>query len=217
MQEVFGVDASPSMIESAKKDFGGPNVQFKVVDCRVLEEHTDIVDGSWDKVISNAAFHWILRDPDTRLSTLKACYTALKPGGAFVFEMGGAGNVAEIHSALISAIVHQGVPIAKAREASPWFFPSEAWMRKALEDIGFEIEKLELRHRPTKTTTGEKGGLEGWIWFMCAQFLEVLDSDEKRKEVVREVCESLQSVVTRSEDGSQWIGYMRLRCLARKR
>mgnify|MGYP000874469395 FL=1 len=47
---VLGLDSSPSMIESAKKDYSGPKTEFRVVDCRFLEQETSIVDGTWDKV-----------------------------------------------------------------------------------------------------------------------------------------------------------------------
>lgn len=47
---VLGIDASPSMIESAKKDYGSPKAEFRIVDCRYLDKEKDIVDGSWDKV-----------------------------------------------------------------------------------------------------------------------------------------------------------------------
>lgn len=47
---VLGIDASPSLIESARQDYASPNAEFRVVDCRFLEEEKDIVDGKWDKV-----------------------------------------------------------------------------------------------------------------------------------------------------------------------
>lgn len=166
--------------------------------------------------MSNAALHWILRDPSTRINTLTACFSALKPGGAFVFEMGGAGNVPEIHTALLSALVHQGLPIDRAREASPWFFPSEVWMRKTLEDVGFIIEILEMEYRPTQLTTGDGGGLRGWVKLMGASMLEALDIESKREAAIDEVCDVLSTVVTRIEDGSQWLGYVRLRGVATK-
>lgn len=46
----MGIDASPSMIESARKDYGDSKAEFRVVDCRYLDKEKDIVDGSWDKV-----------------------------------------------------------------------------------------------------------------------------------------------------------------------
>lgn len=47
---VLGIDASPSMISSAKQDYGSPKAEFRVVDCRYLDKELDIVNGAWDKV-----------------------------------------------------------------------------------------------------------------------------------------------------------------------
>ena len=47
---VLGIDSSPSMIESATRDYGSSDVKFRVVDCRYLDKETGIVDGTWHKV-----------------------------------------------------------------------------------------------------------------------------------------------------------------------
>jgi hypothetical protein len=168
--------------------------------------------------ISNAALHWILRDESTRLSTLQAIHDSLKLGGAFVFEMGGHGNVGEAVATLLSVLTHNGATISQARESCPWFFPSEDWMRGALEKVGFrDIEKLEVEYRPTKLTAeqGGNGGVEGWVRLMGAQMLEILEG-EARERAIREACEVLETIVTRDEDGSKWLGYVRLRGVVRK-
>ncbi|KAF1989684.1 hypothetical protein K402DRAFT_261425 [Aulographum hederae CBS 113979] len=217
---VLGLDASPSMIETARSSYLAhhPNLEFRIQDCTRLVEalasHPEL-DGQWDKVFSNAALHWIMRAPATRESVLAAAYAALKRGGTFVFEMGGAGNVAEVHTALIAALVAQGVPVLEAREASPWFFPSEDWMRTELEKVGFTVEKCEVEYRPTRMTDEKGGGLAGWVRLMGAEFLEKVE-EERSEEAVGFVCELLESVVTREEDGSVWIGYVRLRAVAKK-
>ena len=88
-------------------------------------------------------------------------------------------------------------------------------MRTTLEDIGFKVEKLELEYRPTRLTDDkEKGGLEGWVRLMGASMLEVIEDEGKRESAVKEVCEVLDPIVTREEDGSQWLGYVRLRGVA---
>lgn len=116
---------------------------------------------------------------------------------------------------MLWALVHHGLSIEEARAATPWFFPSDVWMKDALERLGFHVEKIELEYRPTKLTTAAGGGLAGWLRLMCAQMLDALP-EEKREVVVKEVCDVLQTVLTREEDGSQWMGYVRLRGIARK-
>ncbi|GES64903.1 S-adenosyl-L-methionine-dependent methyltransferase [Aspergillus terreus] len=215
VEYVLGVDSSPAMIESANKDYAGPKAAFRVLDCCYLEQDPSVVNGQWDKVISNAALHWILRNESTRVSTLRGIYGCLKPGGTFVFETGAHGNVGEVLTALIYALVQQGIPIERAREVVPWFFPSADWMTSTLEDIGFKVEKMETEYRPTKLTSAADGGLAGWVRLMGAQLLDVLPV-EKREDVVQQICEVLQTAVTRPEDGSQWLGYVRLRGVAKR-
>ncbi|OJD13047.1 hypothetical protein AJ78_06439 [Emergomyces pasteurianus Ep9510] len=213
---VLGIDASPSMISSAMQDYGSARANFRVVDCRHLDKHLEIVNGTWDKVISNAALHWILKDASTRVGVLEAIYSCLKPNGVFVFEMGGHGNVPEANTALLAAVMHQGSTIQQARAANPWFFPSEAWMRTTLEKIGFHVEKLEVEYRPTKLTTDENGGIAGWVRLMGSEMLDIVKADG-REAAIEEVCQLLETVITREEDGSKWLGYVRLRGVAVRR
>lgn len=180
----------------------------------------DLEESSFDKVFSNAAMHWILRDPSTRVPFFADVFALLKPGGSFVFEMGGAGNVAEVHAVLIAVLsLRCGISMQKIREADPWFFPSDDWMRGTLEAAGFEVRVAELEYRPTKTTPRSSdgaGGVEGWVRLMGAQFLELVEEGALRDDVVKHVCAALEDVMTREEDGSQWFGYVRLRAVAVK-
>ena len=47
---VLGIDASPSMIDHARKTYGSPGAEFYIVDCRYLERETSIANGTWDKM-----------------------------------------------------------------------------------------------------------------------------------------------------------------------
>jgi trans-aconitate methyltransferase len=215
---ILGLDASPSFIQTAKEKHTTQNCKFELQDCRRIGQFAEAVDGSWDKVFSNAALHWILRDPSTRDDVFKDIHSALKPGGVFVFEMGGKGNVEAVHATILSVLVANGISLSSARDSSPWFFPSDVWMSSQLQKHGFEVEKCELEYRPTKCTPKSSdgaGGLEGWIKLMGAEMLGVVE-ESKRDDVVRQVCEVLETVVTREEDGSQWLNYVRLRAVARK-
>lgn len=42
--QVVGVDSSPSMIESANKDYGGEKAGFRVLDCCYLEQDKGVAD-----------------------------------------------------------------------------------------------------------------------------------------------------------------------------
>ena len=214
---VTGLDASTNLLQAAESNYGtNEGLAWNMLDCRYLEDSSAVKEEGYTKVFSNAALHWILRDASTRMSVFRGAHRALQPGGAFVLETGGAGNVAEVHTALLAALIHQGVAIEKARETCPWFFPSETLMREMLEKVGFKVEKMKLEYRPTKLTTEKEGGLEGWIRLMGAKFLDVLPTVEKKEAVVREVCDVLQTVLTHEEDGSMWLGYVRLKVVARK-
>ncbi len=88
--DVIGVDASPAMIEKAKEL--GLNVA--VMDARELT-----FENEFDAIFSNATLHWV-KPPELAVAGVAR---ALKPGGIFVAEMGGHGNVAAIVTALIAA------------------------------------------------------------------------------------------------------------------
>ncbi|KAK3054292.1 hypothetical protein LTR09_004560 [Extremus antarcticus] len=210
--EVLGLDASESFIKSAQQQYASSNCTFKHQDCTKLDQCAEAVDGSWDKVFSNAAMHWILRNPDIRTPYFDNVNKALKPAGKFVFEMGGNGNVAEVQAAATAALLHAGVPLEKARAANPWFFPSTEHMSGLLSNAELEVELCEHEYRSTKLTadTDDKsGGLEGW-------FIEVVPED-RQGGVVKEICDVLTPIMTRHEDGSKWMGYTRLRAVARKK
>ncbi|KAI4268558.1 MAG: hypothetical protein LQ337_007771 [Flavoplaca oasis] len=214
---VTGVDASANLITAAKKAYGSrAGLSWHVQDCRYLDRWINFQKEGYTKVFSNAALHWILRDPTTRESVLRNIYGILRPSGTFVFEMGGKGNVAEVHAALIAAVAHQGTPLEDARELCPWFFPSEALMKQMLDEVGFKIQRMESEYRPTKLTMEKDGGIEGWVRLMGASFLDGLDSPVKREAIVKEVCEVLKTVISHEEDGSMYLGYVRLRVLATK-
>lgn len=216
---VLGLDASQSFISTAQEKHSADNCNYELLDCTRLDSYPIAVDGSWDKVFSNAAMHWILRKPDIRIPFFHHVNKALKPGGMFVFEMGANGNVAEIQAATIAALIHAGLSITEATEACPWFFPSTDWMSATLNDTGFDVEICEHEYRSTALTPKKadgSGGLEGWVGLMCSEFVEPAGPD-KRESVLREICEVVDPIVTRHEDGSKWIGYCRLRAVARKK
>ncbi|KAI9668800.1 MAG: hypothetical protein M1831_000869 [Alyxoria varia] len=221
---IVGLDSSASFIETANANVATEhgNATFFKQDCRRIASDdwpSILKHEQFNKVFSNAALHWILRDVSTRKTFFSDILGLLKPDGAFVFEMGGAGNIAEVHTAIESVLnLRYQVPLQKIRLQSPWFFPSESWVKDVLEETGFEVEKLEIEYRPTRMTPKSadgSGGLEGWVRLMGSAFLDLIDETD-RHAAVEGVCQVLEDAVTREEDGSQWLGYVRLRAIARK-
>ncbi|KAH7319266.1 methyltransferase, partial [Rhexocercosporidium sp. MPI-PUGE-AT-0058] len=218
--KIHGIDASPAMIESAQKSTvadpaASKTCSFEVIDATKLISNPALQTASYDKVFSNAAMHWILRREETRRDFFAGVRGALKPGGVFVFEMGGMGNVAEMRTALLSIISHK-IGLPQARAADPWFFPDETWMTKMLEETvgGFKVEKMEREYRPTKA---DRGGIEGWVRLMGKQFFDAVPDEGEKEECVREVCEVLRTVCgSPGEEEGEWIGYVRLRGVVRK-
>ena len=59
----------------------------------------------FDAVFSNAALHWV-RDQDAMMAPSAS---RLRPGGRFVAEMGGHGNIAAIRVALMAVLTRHGL------------------------------------------------------------------------------------------------------------
>ncbi|KAK4042216.1 Acetamidase [Parachaetomium inaequale] len=183
-----------------------------VLDATALPSTPHLQNASFTKAFSNAALHWVLTPPPTREAVFRGVRDALAPGGTFVFEMGGLGNVPEIRAAVLAAVGRR-VGLARAQEADPWFFPDEEWVRDIMEVKvgGWVVEKAEREWRPTRA---DKGGVEGWVRLMAKNFFEVLPEGE-REECIREVVDVLE-VVCKQPGGWHMLSYVRLRVVARK-
>jgi trans-aconitate methyltransferase len=186
---VVAVDASAEQIAAARA---------RGLDARVVDAQQLSFDEEFDAVFSNAALHWI-PDLDT---VLGGVFRALRPGGRFVGEMGGSGNVKTVVTAIYSALDKRGLDGARF---NPWHFPSESEFCSSLQDRGFEVRELVLFDRPTALP----GGFEDWMDTFCGVFTEPL-SPNQRPGFVREVVDVLRPSLYTVRDG--WVlDYVRLR------
>jgi len=193
--QVVGVDGSRDMVAAAQK---------RGIDARVLDAYQLDFTSEFDAVFSNAALHWMKRDPD---AVIQGVRRALRPGGRFVAEMGGHGNVAAIMVALCSTLENHGVKDSAAM--LPWYYPSPDEYRERLERAGFETEYIELIPRPTPLPTGMRGWLETF-----AMPLTNSVPKEARADFLHEVTERLRPVLC--DSSGRWTAdYVRLRFLAR--
>ncbi|MBE3042533.1 hypothetical protein IMZ48_08130, partial [Candidatus Bathyarchaeota archaeon] len=109
-----------------------------------------------------------MRPQEKRTEFFRSVRDALAPGGTFVFEMGGLGNVCEMRAALLMATARH-IGLENAQRADPWFFPDEDWLVDVMEKKvgGWKVERVEREWRPT---TADKGGVEGWVRLMGQSF-----------------------------------------------
>ncbi len=190
---VIGVDASATMVAAACA---------RGLDARVMDGHALDFERMFDAVLSNAALHWMTAPQ----AVLTGVARALKPGGRFVGEFGGHGNIATVIAALrtVHAARRPGVPLAL-----PWYFPTAEEYRERLTVAGFAVETIRLFDRPSPLPTG----LAGWLETFIAFYLEDLPATE-RTDVVSAVCDAAASGL-RQPDGRWVADYVRLRFSAR--
>ena len=103
---VVAVDSAQSFVDAAQRR----GVEARLMDAQALR-----FEREFDAVFSNAALHW-MRDADAVLSGVQR---ALRPGGRFVAEFGGQGNVASVVNALHAELARENID---AGPLNPWYF-----------------------------------------------------------------------------------------------
>jgi SAM-dependent methyltransferase len=141
------VDAAPDLIAAAKA---------RGLDARLMDGQTLPFAAEFDAVFSNAALHW-MRDADAVIAGVKR---ALKPGGRFVAEMGGHGNIASVIVALTAVLARRSV---LAGPLNPFYFPTAEAYRARLEQAGFAVNEIAILPRPTVLTSD----IEAWLDAFC--------------------------------------------------
>jgi SAM-dependent methyltransferase len=191
---VLGVDSSPQMVAAAKE---------RGVDARCMSGEALPFDQQFDAVFSNAAMHW-MSDHD---AVLHGVHRALKPGGRFVAEFGGQGNIAAIRVALLAVLTPRGIPPERI-ENNLFFSPTE--YRARLQTHGFLVQEITLTPRPTPLPSG----MTAWLETFRSSVLALLPAAERPDAIDHIV--SLLKPVLRDQQGNWVADYVRLRFLARR-
>ena len=195
---VVAVDRSREMVAEARRKF--PQLRFEVCDARALP-----FDQEFDAVFSNAALHWI---PEAE-QVVDGISHALKPGGRFIAEFGGRGNVQNVVAALQQGLIALHIP---PEDANPWYNPSIAEYSSLLEQYGLEVRQAILFDRPTKLEDG-KDGLVNWIAMFCESFFARIP-ESRRYDYLHAVAEAARPNLWKSD---HWeLDYRRLRLAAWK-
>ena len=196
--EVLGVDSAETMILQARQNY--LDLQFAVMDAINLEFTEE-----FDAVFSNAVLHWI-KQPE---KVIAGVWKSLKPGGRFVAEFGGKGNINSIQTALERAICQENSAFENL--LNPNYFPSIAEYGSLLEKQGFELTFATLFARPTPLD-GESG-MVNWLQMFRNSVLAAFSEDTQAK-ILANVVEQLRP--TLYKNGTWFADYRRLRIVAIK-
>jgi len=191
---VVGLDNSEDMLRQARENY--PALKFVLGDAAKFR-----FEEPFDAVFSNAALHWV----KDAAPAAESIVLALKPGGRFVAELGGKGNIASVLAALHAVFGED------AEDRSPWFFPGIGEYARLLERYGLEVHEASLFDRPT-VLEGENG-LDDWLRMFCATYFRDVAQDTAN-EKIRQLAEQLRPAHYLN---NVWtLDYRRLRILAMK-
>lgn len=195
--EVIGLDRSAAMVEQARASY--PHIEFVVSDAANFR-----LERSVDAVFSNATLHWITR-PEAPVARV---WEALRPGGRFVGEMGGKGNIAAILRGISAALKTLGVP---PPDAPLWYYPTLGEYAALLERQGFHVSMMAHFERPTPLEGAD--ALRHWLIMFVPHLLDRLP-DGARDRFFERVEEEARPALW--WNGVWYADYVRLRFAAEK-
>lgn len=186
---VIGIDSAPDFIAASKA---------RGLDARLMNGEALTLPETFDAVFSNAAMHWM---PDQD-AVMRGVFAILRPGGRFVVEMGGVGNVQAIAAAVMAALRRRGIDPAPL---VPWVFPTVEEQTARLKRHGFDVVSMALIPRPTPLP----GPLGDWLENFAEAFIAAVPPPE-REAMKAEISEALAPRLKDAE--GRWIAdYVRLR------
>ena len=191
-----GVDSSATMIAAAR----ARGLEVDQANLTALP-----YDREFDAVFSNAALHWIPEAAQPAL--LASIHRALRPGGRFVAEMGGLGNIAAIRVALSVVLARYGLD-AEALAAS--FYPSPAHYTSLLETAGFTVVSIELIPRATPLPNGTDG-MKIWLETFRNGVLDLITDPTDRAAALAATVDLLKPVLQDALTQNWTADYVRLR------
>ncbi len=189
--DIVGVDQSADFVARACE---------RGLDARAGDAAALDFDSAFHAVFSNAALHW-MTEPD---KVIAGVARALKPGGRFVGEFGGHGNVAAVATAMRAVGAAMGGDIALA---APWYFPTAEEYEGRLRAGGLAVEKIVLFARPTPLASG----MRPWLEIMRAPFFNQFGA--RSEEAHERVIAALRPALC-DEAGNWHADYVRLRFAA---
>lgn len=186
--QVTGVDSSEDFIAATRA---------RGLDARLMDGQALTFESEFDAVFSNAALHWMTDAP----AVVTGVARALKPGGRFVAEFGGHGNVAAIVTAMRAVGLRRGGDMGLAH---PWYFPAPGPYQSLLEAHGFSVKRIALIPRPVVLKTG----IAEWLMLFRKPFFQQFGAEAD--EALAETVDLLRPALC-DADGNWTADYVRLR------
>ena len=135
-------------------------------------------------------------------AVIAGVHRALKPGGRFVAEMGGHGNIAAIRTAVQAVLARYNID---AETVAASLYPSPAHYRRLLESAGFTVRSIDLIPRPTPLPAG----MEAWLNTFRNGVLDLLPPTD-RAQAFADILALLKPILM-DTDGNWTADYVRLR------
>ncbi len=148
---VVGVDSSQAQVDFARSRYARPGVRF--LHGRAQDLGAVVDPETFDVVVSVAMLHWVPASDQRRV--LEAVRTALRPGGVFRADLGGAGQIEAARTVL------DAVSRCYGGVESPWFFPDAATYSGLLEAAGLVVRRVRLVGQ--RRSVPDEAALEGWL------------------------------------------------------
>lgn len=193
---VLGVDSDAAMLDAAR----ARGLDVRRVDGQALDFGPE-----FDAVFTNAALHWM---PD-QAAVAAGVFRALKPGGRFVGECGGFGNIAALRAGIRAILLARGYAVP-ATESQVYQTPAE--LVAVLEPAGFVAVDAQLIPRPTPLPTG----ITGWLKTFRAGFLDNFGIALGDQDEIARAIEDFLRPMLADRSGTWTADYVRLRFSALK-
>jgi trans-aconitate methyltransferase len=191
---VIGIDTSPAQLRAARE---------RGLQVALMDGHNLGFKPAFDAVFTNAALHWMKQHDEV----VGGVWRILKPGGRFVGEFGGQGNVETIRRALHAGLKKRGLD---PQSIDPWVYPSAEQFSSRLARAGFTVTYIALIPRPTKLPTD----ITAWLELFAQIFINAVIESERPK-FLTELARGLEPDL-RGPDGHWFADYVRLRFAAAK-
>lgn len=193
---VTAVDASEEMVAAARA-WG--------LDAQVMDGERLSFEARFDAVFSNAVLHWMLDGA----AVAAGVHRALKPGGRFVGEMGGSGNVRQLRAALNAELEARGYALP---ESDQQWYPSPEEFGAIYGAAGFAEIEARLIDRPTPLPAGPAG----WFRTFRSGYCDMIGVPAQEREPLFEAAATRMPADMLGEDGIWRADYVRLRFSMRK-